>query len=240
MNRRSCEINKMDPRTLQEWQSVRTFCDFSRHDRARNVICRLRTVTDRFKENYNIDDPADDWRWPRPGTKAPTFPKLPFPSTLMKLKSDSVTLRLWLRSKLRPCMHSRSRSETSRCRIPSPISPRSSSTTEIPIIPTWSSFSSEIPTIMTTWSSFLLRPLYMIVDATSWLAFPLNLSGTQIYFSVSWMNKWAVQANDISFRRKERTREKHKEEGWRKVRRHMFFQSLKMYELKLFPISWSR
>ena len=35
---------------------TQTVFDISRDDRARIVICSLRTATDRFKENYSIDD----------------------------------------------------------------------------------------------------------------------------------------------------------------------------------------
>ena len=39
----------------KEWQLIRTVWDISWDDRARTTACRLRTATDRFKENYSID-----------------------------------------------------------------------------------------------------------------------------------------------------------------------------------------
>ena len=40
----------------KEWQSIRTICDISRDDRAIIAICKLRTATDRFNENYSVDN----------------------------------------------------------------------------------------------------------------------------------------------------------------------------------------
>ena len=37
-------------------QLIRTVRDISRDDQARILTCRLRTVTDRFKKNYSIDN----------------------------------------------------------------------------------------------------------------------------------------------------------------------------------------
>ena len=49
---------EMQTHERKKWQSIQTIWDISRDDRARTAACSLRTATDRFKENYNIETSA--------------------------------------------------------------------------------------------------------------------------------------------------------------------------------------
>ena len=51
-------LGRTEPRTRDRMycQTIRTVRDISRDDRARIATCSLRTLTDRLKENYSIDD----------------------------------------------------------------------------------------------------------------------------------------------------------------------------------------